>query len=41
MPLFQKLSNTRFLVDEPEVADLQVVGDVVVENNYLGKSLCR
>ena len=41
MPLFEKPSKRRFLVDNPEVADLQVVDNVVVENNYLGKSLCR
>ena len=38
MLVVEKLS---FLVDNPEVADLQVVDNVVVEDNYLGKSLYR
>ena len=41
MQLFEKLSKSRLLVDKPEVADLQVVDNVVVENSYLGKSLYR
>ena len=41
MPVFEKIRECRFLEDKPEVADLQVVDDVVVENSYLGKSLYR
>ena len=35
MPVFEKVIESRFLEDKPEVADLQVVDNVVVDNYYL------